>query len=99
MAYTGPVWRDERERQILAEVYRSFATSFDKNKMPTAYQQWFRGAGIVDGEGSDNQKTLVINCNYRPFLVLKEVNGLAQKYGMRLKLQEVDKDGNPISNG
>ena len=95
MAYTGPTWRNDKERQILAEVYRSFATAFDANKNPTAYQQWFRGAGIIDGDASNPQQVLVINCNYRPFLVMKEVLGLAERHGLKLKLQEVDKDGNP----
>ena len=44
----GPMWKNEQDRQILAEVYRSFATAFDGNNNPTAYQSWFRGAGIVE---------------------------------------------------
>jgi hypothetical protein len=91
----GPVWKNEQERQILAEVYRSFATSFDSNRNPTSYQEWFRGAGIVDNHPVKMTKTLVINCNYRPLLMMKEVLGLAEKYGLALFLQEVNSNGNP----
>jgi len=43
----GPTWKNEKDRQILAEVYKTFATRLDNNGNPTAYQEWFRGAGIV----------------------------------------------------
>lgn len=92
---TGPVWKNEQERQILAEVYRSFATQFDGQKNPTAYQQWFRGAGIVENHPVKMTRTLVINCNYKPVLLMKEVMLLAEKHGLALYLQEVDPDGNP----
>lgn len=98
----GPVWKNEQERQILAEVYRSFATSFDNGNRvtgnPVAYQEWFRGAGIVENHPVKMTKTLVITCNYRPFLLLKEVQALADKYGLALYLQEVDSNGNPRVN-
>jgi len=91
----GPVWKNEVERKILAEVYRSFATAFDGNKNPTAYQEWFRGAKIVEAHPVKMARTLVINCNYRPLLMLKEVLALAEKHGLAVYLQEVDQDGNP----
>lgn len=91
----GPKWKNEEERRILAEVYRSFATSFDGNKNPTAYQSWFRGAGIVENHPVKMAKTLVINCNYKPLLFMKEVLAVAEKFGLALYLQEVDQSGQP----
>jgi hypothetical protein len=79
----------------LAEVYRSFATAFDGQRNPTAYQEWFRGAGIIDNHPSTSARTLVINCNYKPLLMMKEVLGLAEKHRLALFLQEVDPSGNP----
>jgi antibiotic biosynthesis monooxygenase (ABM) superfamily enzyme len=67
------MWKNEQDRQILAEVYRSFATAFDGNNNPTAYQSWFRGAGIVENHPMKMARTLVINCNYRPLLLMKEI--------------------------
>lgn len=92
---SGPVWKNETDRQILAEVYRSFATSFDGQGNPQAYQQWFRGAGIVERHPVKMARTLQINCNYKPILMMKEVIAIAEKYGLELFLQEVDPDGNP----
>lgn len=92
----GPTWRNEQERQILAEVYKSFATKKDGNGVPIAFAEWFRGAGIVDRHPVKMAKTLVINCNYKPRLMMKEVMGLAEKYGLALYLQEVDSNGNPV---
>lgn len=91
----GPVWKNEADRQVLAEVYRSFATKFDGNKIPTEYQEWFRGAGIVEKHSKTGGKTLVINCNYKPLLMMKEVLSLATKHNLLLHVQEVDYDGNP----
>lgn len=91
----GPVWKNEQDRQILAEVYRAFATKFDENHNPVAYQQWFRGAGIVENHPAKMARTLLINCNYRPLLLMKEVLALAEKHGLALFLQEVDEMGNP----
>lgn len=95
MANTGPVWKSEGDRQILADVYRSFATAFDSNRNPTAYQAWFRGAGIVEKHPLKGTRTLVITCNYKPLLLMKEVMALAEKHGLALFLQEVDELGNP----
>lgn len=92
---TGPVWKSEGDRQILAEVYRSFATKFDGSGNPTAYQEWFRGAGIVEKHNVKMARTLEINCNYRPLLMMKEVLAIAEKYGLELFLREVDAAGNP----
>ncbi len=91
----GPVWKNEEERQILAEVYWSFATKFDGQKNPVAYQEWFRGAGIVENHPVKMAKTLVINCNYRPLLLMKEVMALAERSGLAVYLQEVDPEGKP----
>ena len=91
----GPVWRNEQERQILAEVYRSFATKFDGQRNPVAYQEWFRGAGLIQQHPDDVAKTLVVNCNYRPLLMMKEVLALSEKFGLKLLVQEVDGNGNP----
>ena len=93
----GPVWKNEADRQVLAEVYRSFATSFDGNKNPTAYQSWFRGAGIVDSHPMKTGRTIVINCNYKPLLLMKEIMSLAGKFNLEVYLQEVDELGNPKS--
>ncbi len=95
MTNKGPVWKNEEDRKILAEVYRSFATAFDGNGNPTAYQSWFRGAGIVDLHPAKMARTLVINCNYRPLLLMKEVMALAGRLGLEFYLQEVDQLGNP----
>lgn len=92
---SGPTWKNEQDRQILAEVYRAFATRFDSNKNPTEYQQWFRGAGIVEQHPVKMTRTLVINCNYKPLLMMKEVLALAEKHSLALFLQEVDQSGNP----
>ena len=97
MSQEGPVWKNEQERQILAEVYKSFATKFSGGQ-PVAYQEWFRGAGIVENHPVRLTKTLVINCNYRPFLLMKEVQGIADKFGLALYLQEVEPDGTPKVN-
>lgn len=91
----GPVWRNEEERRVLAEVYRSFATRFDGNRNPTAYQEWFRGAGILENHPKTGGRTLVINCNYKPLLMMKEVLSIATKHNLLLYVQEVDYDGNP----
>lgn len=91
----GPIWRNESDRQILAEIYRSFATKFDSNKNPTVYQEWFRGAGIVEKHPEKGCRTLVVNCNYKPLLMMKEILALAEKYKLALLIQEVDYDGNP----
>ncbi len=99
MSNQGPVWRNEEERQILSEVYRAFATRIDPTtKTPLAYQEWFRGAGILPPTPTQTKRTLRINCNYRPLLMMKEVMALAEKFDMVLHLQEVDADGNPIKN-
>lgn len=95
---SGPVWKNEQDRKILAEVYRSFATRFDGNGNPTAYQEWFRGAGIVENHPVKMARTIQINCNYRPLLLMKEVRSLAEKYGLEVYLQEVDADGKPVNN-
>jgi len=95
MANTGPVWKNEEDRKILAEVYKAFATRFDGNGNPTAYQEWFRGAGIVENHPSKMARTLVLNCNYRPLLMMKEVMALAQTHGIAVFLQEVDANGKP----
>lgn len=92
---TGPHWKNEEDRKILAEVYRAFATAFDGNRNPTAYQEWFRGAGIVENHPVKMCRTLQINCNYRPLLLIKEIYTLANKYSLDVYLQEVDSDGNP----
>lgn len=92
----GPIWRNEQERQILAEVYKSFATRRDSTGIPISYQEWFRGAGIVDRHPVKMTKTLVINCNYKPRLMMKEVMAIAEKHGLALYLQEVDTNGNPV---
>lgn len=92
----GPVWRNEQERQILAEVYRSFGTKFDPDGNPTHYQEWFRGAGIIENHPVKMSRTLQINCNYKPLLMMKDVIALAEKYGLDLFLQEVDPAGNPV---
>lgn len=92
----GPVWKNEEERQILAEVYKSFATGFDENGNPNAYQAWFRGAGIVENHPKMMAKTLVLTCNYKPLLLMKEVQTVAQKFKLQVYLQEVDKAGNNI---
>jgi hypothetical protein len=91
----GPVWRNEQERQILAEVYKSFATKFDSQRNPIAYQEWFRGAGIIQKNSQDQKMTLIVNCNYKPLLVMKEVLALAEKHGLLLELREVDPEGKP----
>jgi antibiotic biosynthesis monooxygenase (ABM) superfamily enzyme len=93
----GPMWKNEQDRQILAEVYRSFATAFDGNNNPTAYQSWFRGAGIVENHPMKMARTLVINCNYRPLLLMKEILSVASKLNIEVFLQEVDEMGNPKS--
>lgn len=96
---SGPVWRNEEERQVLAEVYKAFATRFDPStRNPISYQEWFRGAGILPPTPTQQKRTLVINCNYRPLLMMKEVMGLAEKFDMVLELREVDPDGNVIKN-
>lgn len=87
-------YKNEEERQIVAEVYKSFATAFDGNGNPTAYQQWFRSAGIVENHPIKMAKTLQINCNFRPLLIMKEVQTIAEKYGLQLYFQEVDANGN-----
>ena len=91
------MWKNEQDRQILAEVYRSFATAFDGNNNPTAYQSWFRGAGIVENHPMKMARTLVINCNYRPLLLMKEILSVASKLNIEVFLQEVDEMGNPKS--
>lgn len=92
MANTGPVWKNEEDRKVLAEVYRAFATRFDAQGNPTTYQEWFRGAGIVD---YPDKRSLVINCNYKPLLMMKEVLALTTKYNLELFLREIDSNGNP----
>ena len=89
-------YKNEEERKIIAEVYKAFATEFDGNGNPTAYQQWFRSAGIVENHPGKMTRTLQINCNYRPLLIMKEVQTVADKYNLALFLQEVDQNGNPI---
>jgi len=91
----GPTWKNEKDRQILAEVYKTFATRLDNNGNPTAYQEWFRGAGIVEYHPIKTTRTLQINCNYKPLLFMKEILSLTQKYGLELFIQEVDPDGKP----
>jgi hypothetical protein len=94
----GPTWKNDEERKILAEVYQSFATKTDpQTGFPVAFQEWFRGAGIVDSHPSTQQRTLVINCNYRPFLMMKDIIALSDKFGIKLFLQEVDSNGKPVS--
>jgi antibiotic biosynthesis monooxygenase (ABM) superfamily enzyme len=92
---TGPAWKNETDRKILAEVYKSFATQFDGQGNPTSYQEWFRGAGIVEQHPAKMARTLHINCNYRPLLMMKEVLALAERFGLEVYLQEVDANGNP----
>jgi hypothetical protein len=89
-------YKTEEERQIVAEIYKTFATDFDGNGFPIAYQQWFRGAGFVDNHPVKMTKTLQINCNFKPLLILKDIMGIETKYGYPVFLQEVDKDGTPI---
>ena len=92
----GPVWRNEEERQVLAEVYKAFATRFDPaTRNPIAYQEWFRGAGILPPTPTQEKKTLVVNCNYKPLLMMKEVMALAEKFNLVLQLREIDENGNP----
>lgn len=91
----GPVWKNDQDRQVLADVYRSFATEFDRNKNPTAYQSWFRGAGIVENHPMKTGRVLLINCNYKPLLLMKEILSLAAKHNLEVYLQEVDANGNP----
>lgn len=92
---SGPVWKNEEDRKILEEVYRTFATRLDAKGNPVAYQEWFRGAGIVYDHPVKMAKTLEVNCNYRPVLIMKELRTLADKHGLELYLQEVDVNGNP----
>jgi len=86
----------EVEKRILAEVYKAFATEFDGNGNATAYQQWFRSASIVENHPSKMATTLQINCNYKPLLIMKELQTLAQRFNLELYVQEVDQNGNPI---
>jgi hypothetical protein len=88
-------WKNDEERKIVAEVYKAFATGFDSQGNPTSYQSWFRRAGIVDNHPVKMAKTLQIDCNYRPLLLMKEVLSIAEKHGLSLYIQEVDADGNP----
>jgi hypothetical protein len=92
----GPIWKNEQDRQILAEVYKAFSTRRDSNGVPIAYMEWFRGAGIVENHPVKMTRTLVINCNYKPRLMIKEVMSVAEKFGLPLYLQEVDANGNPV---
>ena len=86
----------EKERKILQEVYKAFATDFDGNGNPTAYQQWFRSASIVERHPVKMATTLQINCNYRPLLIMKEIQMLSQRFGLELYVQEVDQNGKPL---
>jgi hypothetical protein len=90
-----PLQIKPQDRPIIAEVYRAFATAFDGNGNPTAYQQWFRSAGIVENHPVKMAKTLVIRCNFRPLLLMKEVQTIAMKHNLELYLEEVDANGNP----
>lgn len=95
MANDRPIWKNETDRQILASVYKSFATRVDGQGNPTSYQEWFRGAGIVENHPAKMGRTLLINCNYRPLLMMKEILAIAEKHGLMMILQEVDANGNP----
>ena len=86
------------DRPIIAEVYRAFATAFDGNGNPTAYQQWFRSAGIVENHPVKMSKTLVIRCNFKPLLLMKEIQSIALKHNLDVYLEEVDAAGNPKSD-
>ena len=88
-------YKNEEERRIVADIYRSFGTAFDRDGNPTEYQQWFRAAGIVEKHPVKMCRTIQINCNYKPLLMMKEVMAIADRHGLPVFLQEVDANGYP----
>jgi|ERR1044072_3528891 hypothetical protein len=91
----GPKWKDEKERLILQDVYKAFASRIDSTGTPIEFQEWFRGAGIVENHPIQMARTLEINVNYRPIFMMKEIIALAEKHGLALYLREVDSEGKP----
>lgn len=83
----GPTWKNEADRIILADVYRTFAVEVDENKMPVRYQEWFRGAGIVDNHPTKLGRTLVINVNYFPAVEQQKILELSQKHNIQYHLE------------
>lgn len=83
----GATWKNEEERVILAEVYKTFAAEVDSNGVPTRYQEWFRGAGIVENHPTKMCRALVINANYFPAVEQQKIIALSQKYNLPYVLE------------
>ena len=77
-----PRWTNEEDKKIVEEVYRRFATEFNREGIPTAYQQWFNGAAVIPDHPVKLCKTIEIQANYYPAAELNSVVEISMKYGI-----------------